>query len=129
MAPFLRGVADLEHVLRAADELDLSKQAAARRYVELHRESLAVVFSKDDTVIYPDWGPQFPLLLLKKGDRLPNYRSRSPSEPATSTMDEVDPAEWLKSPGITQLFCQRHAQADGHSITLLLSEGADLRRS
>jgi Zn-dependent peptidase ImmA (M78 family) len=33
MAPFLRGAADLEHVLRAADKLDLSKQAAARRYV------------------------------------------------------------------------------------------------
>src|SRR5690606_14121743 len=38
MAPYLRPSAELEQVIKASEALDLSKEATARRYVQLHRE-------------------------------------------------------------------------------------------
>lgn len=122
MKSFLRAPADLEHALGAAKKLDISKQAAARRYVELHRESLAVVFSKDGKVSYPDWGRDFPILAIGKDDRLPGHNLSRQNEDALSTMDETDADLWLRYPKRTVLYSQSYAQADGHRITLLLAE-------
>ena len=119
MKPHLRGLADIANILAAADELDISKQAAARRYVELHSERLAVVFGKDNSILYPDWNGGFPMLLPRGGDTLPEA---GPSREVITTMDEVDAALWLKWPGKNRLYAQTHFQSDGYSITLLLSE-------
>jgi Zn-dependent peptidase ImmA (M78 family) len=42
--PFLRGIPDLTSVWRLAKTLDLSREASARRYVELHDQPTALVF-------------------------------------------------------------------------------------
>ncbi len=125
MKAFLSRAADIEHALNAATKLDISKQAATRRYVELHHERLAAVFSKDSKVLYPDWGPTFPMLAIGKDDRLPGHTVPSSAEDALSMMEEVDAADWLKYPGTMLLFAQSFAQTDGHAITLLLAESAD----
>jgi Zn-dependent peptidase ImmA (M78 family) len=52
--------ADLEHVLAIADNQKISREAAARRYTELHHESLAVVFSMNGWVRYAEKGEGFP---------------------------------------------------------------------
>jgi len=122
MKPHVHGLADLSHVLAAADELDISKQAAARRYVELHTERLAVVFGKNNSIQYPDWSDRFPAMLLRAGDEFPKDHIPSQTRETVSTMDEVDPALWLKWPGKNRLYSQTHFQSDGYSITLLLAE-------
>jgi Zn-dependent peptidase ImmA (M78 family) len=119
MKPHIRGLADIANVLAAADELDISKQAAARRYVELHPGRLAVVFGKNNSVQYQDWNDRFPMLLLRGGDKVPEA---GPSREVVTMMDEVEAALWLKWPGKERLYAQTHFQSDGYSITLLLSE-------
>ena len=119
MKPYLRGLADIANILAAAGELDISKQAAARRYVELHTERLAVVFGKGNSILYQEWNDGFPMLLLRAGDTLPEV---GPSREVVTTMDEVEAALWLKWPGKDRLYAQTHFQSDGYSITLLLAE-------
>ena len=41
-----------KHVLDIASEFDISKEAAIRRYVALHHENLAVVFSRNGRARY-----------------------------------------------------------------------------
>jgi Zn-dependent peptidase ImmA (M78 family) len=124
MRSFLGGFADLSHVLKAAVELDVSKAAIARRYVELHPASTAVVFSQNGTISYPEWGPQFPLLAIKKGDQLPG-RLATVQADMLSMMDDADPEAWLKYPGGKKLYAQTLQQAGGHAMTLLLVEDDD----
>jgi Zn-dependent peptidase ImmA (M78 family) len=119
LKPHIRGLADIANILAVADELDISKQAAARRYVELHPERLAVVFGKNNSIQYQDWNVGFPMLLFRGGDKFPES---SRSRDVVSTMDEVEAALWLKWPGKGRLYVQTHFQSDGYSITLLLSE-------
>jgi Zn-dependent peptidase ImmA (M78 family) len=119
LKPHIRGLADIANILAVADELDISKQAAARRYVELHPEPLAVVFGRNNSIQYHDWNDRFPVLLFRSGDNLPEL---SPSREVVSTMDEVEAALWLKWPGKRRLYAQTHLQSDGYSITLLLAE-------
>lgn len=125
MRSFLRGFADLSHVLRAAAELDVSKAAIARRYVELHPASTAVVFSRNGTISYPEWGPQFPLLAIKKGDQLPGRFGPTAQTEMLTMMDDADPEAWLKYPGRRKLYAQTLQQSGGHAMTLLLMEDDD----
>ena len=52
MRPYLRGIPDLAEVLTLAQELGLSREASARRYVELHDRPSALVFSAEGVVRY-----------------------------------------------------------------------------
>ncbi|PJK27390.1 ImmA/IrrE family metallo-endopeptidase [Minwuia thermotolerans] len=49
---YLHRTPDLARVLEIADAFEISREAAARRYVEQHRESLAVLFGQHDRIIY-----------------------------------------------------------------------------
>jgi len=122
MRRHLGGFPDLAHVLAAAGDLDISKEAAARRYAELRGEPLAVMFGKGNVVRYPVWNEAFPILLLASGADFPRGHMRNEASEAVSTMDEVDPSLWLKWPAKHRLYTQTHFQADGHSMTLLLAE-------
>jgi Zn-dependent peptidase ImmA (M78 family) len=42
----LKPAAELNHALAIAERFDISREAATRRYVALHRNCLAVVFSR-----------------------------------------------------------------------------------
>lgn len=66
IARHLKRLPDLEHVVSMAAELEISKAAAARRYVSLHRETLAVVFARDGHLLYAQRGSHFPWLAIKK---------------------------------------------------------------
>lgn len=68
--PYLRGVPDLAKVLTLSDALGLSREAAARRYVELHAQPCALVFSADGVVRYVEGGPAFPFVSCRLGQRL-----------------------------------------------------------
>jgi hypothetical protein len=125
MRPFLRSSADLEHVIKASEALELSKEATARRYVQLHRERLAIVFSKEGIVSYFDKGNDFPWLAVDRGNALPGMLSPSKASESLLPMDEADAEAWLRYPSGTALYSQTLVQFGGHAITLLLAEGKD----
>lgn len=124
---------DLGHVVRLADKYDMSKEATARRYIDLHDEPLAVVFSRNGTVRYPYRSREFPYLDVEQGCRLPPgcvsvTKSGRPGVP--SDWAEVDAGVWLgdKSRPRTVLE-QTLAQANGFHITLLALDTAEVEEA
>ena len=59
MLPYLRGVPDLAKMLNLVDALVISREAGARRYVELHGQPCGVIFGRDGVVRYAEAGPAF----------------------------------------------------------------------
>lgn len=116
VAAYLRGLPGLEQVLAMHGRLDISKTAAARRYVRLHREPLAVVFATNRVFQYADRGAGFPFISLERGQQLPEI-SRARDE-VLSEMVEADPLDWGLG-AHKGLAIQSLMQQDGHQIVLL----------
>lgn len=114
--------ADLKHVLAIANELDISREAAARRYVALHGERLAVVFSAGDRVRYVEKGNGFPSTTIWATDSLPPLPPCPPDRTDLSTLEEVNASVWLSRPHRVGLFLQTLYQAEGYAMTLLVLE-------
>jgi Zn-dependent peptidase ImmA (M78 family) len=123
LRPYLSAGADLQNALKVAAELDLSREAAARRYVELHEDTLAVVFAKDDRLIYAARCDGFPALRVKKGDAIATAGDRGEGQP--SRFEETEAADWLSHPGRHHLLAQTLHQQAGYSITLLRAASLD----
>jgi Zn-dependent peptidase ImmA (M78 family) len=123
LASYLMRPADLEAVLALATDLDISKAAAVRRYVAIHDETLAVVFSRNDLVLYVDRQKEFPSLSIRQGDRLPLVVAED--DAALSWWEEADGRDWLKAGNDHALHAQRLQQAEGHAMTLLRAEARE----
>jgi hypothetical protein len=123
LRPYLSPGANLQNAVEMAAELDLSREAAARRYVELHEDTLAAVFAKDDRLIYAARCDGFPALRLKKGGTIATAGDRR--EAQLSGFEEVEAADWLWRPGRHNLFAQTLHQQGGRSITLLRAASLD----
>ena len=117
--------ADLEHAISMAGDLEISREAAARRYVELHGECLAVVFSLNDQVRYIEKGSGFPRTSIWTNDVLPLLPPRPRDGSDLTTLDEVSPLPWLGPTDGVTLFAQTLFQAEGYAMTLLLVERAE----
>ena len=98
--------------------LEISKTAAARRYVNLHREPLAVIFANNGLYQYADRGAGFPYINLRKGHLLPSLPSVD-RDSNISEMVEADPLDWPGLQQTTSLSVQVMRQEGGHSIVLL----------
>ena len=116
--------ADLGHVLDIANEFDISKEAAARRYIALHDEILAVIFSKDSKVLYSDRGKNFPWLCLNKNDEMPVLMPHLQNS-KLSEFDEVEPSDWIAKSQGAVLSAQTLYQQDGYAMTLLKLDETD----
>ena len=116
--PFLRGIPDLTSVLRLSKTLDLSREASARRYVQLHDQPTALVFSVDGVVRYVQRHPDFPSVLYQPGQRLSELPSPV-DKSRLSAHEEADPRDWLVRPGRDALIVQTLSQSRGHATTLL----------
>lgn len=112
--------ADLEHVLVIANQLTISREAAARRYVALHGERLAVVFSIGDRVRYVEKGNDFPATTVWANDALPPLPPCPRGATDLTNLDEVSAPVWLSRPNDGTLFLQTLYQAEGYAMTLLL---------
>ncbi len=117
--------ADLEHVLAIADDLQISREAAARRYVELHDECIAMVFSKGDRIRYVVKGEEFPATTVWANDAVPHLASPAAGGSGLTTLHDANPDEWLRQPGDEALYAQTLYQANDHAMTLLLAERDD----
>jgi hypothetical protein len=120
----LRRPANLEAVLAIAEEFDISREASARRWVELHSETLAAMFSHDGVFLYAAWSADFPRHLFRRDDRMPELPQPAAGS-KLSDLQEVDTGDWLKGTFRGELFAQTLHQQKGFAITLLVAEPSD----
>jgi IrrE N-terminal-like domain len=117
--------ADLQHVVELARHYDMSKEATARRYVEVHDEPCAAVISRDGVILRLYRGQGFPYVTFGKNDHVParSVTTRSGFEESTvSDWKEIDAAIWLPSePGrrLPTLYEQVLPQRDGYRLSLM----------
>jgi hypothetical protein len=114
---FLEGVAHIRGAMAMADAFDISREAAARHYVSLHQETLAVLFSSDGRFRYAEFSKTFPRLCLRKGDSMPALPS--PLNVGISAAEEVDAEDWLLRIEGIELTAQTLHQQGGFAITIL----------
>ncbi len=116
--PFLFGIPNLAKAIALSDQLALSREASARRYIELHPRPCALVFTRDSVVRYVDSHDDFPFVTARPGQRLSGLPN--PTESAgPSGHEEADPRDWLGRASQTALIVQTLNQRDGFAITLL----------
>lgn len=116
-------------VLRIATELDLSKEAAARRYVDLHPASIAVVFTLNGKVKYPVTSPSCRRFIMPKGTSLLPLASYQPGEISNEEI-EVDLSAISGQVSSITAEAETFYQEGGHAFTILnfepeLEEGSD----
>jgi len=108
----------VSEVLRIAAELELSKEAAARRYVKLHPGKIAVVFTLNGEVKYPVKSPSCSILALQKGAR---FLSPSRHQPGQTSHGEIE----VDLPIVNGRARSKTAEAEmfhqegGHAFTIL----------
>jgi Zn-dependent peptidase ImmA (M78 family) len=126
--PFMQGSPELGRILKLQALCNVSKEAAARRYAELHGADFAVVFSKDGKLLsYPVKGRDFPWIDVQPGQTLFRdtlTRAFTGNEQDVSDQEETDPAWWLSDHDRHRwaLWEEVLIQRDGYRMTLLVGE-------
>jgi len=126
-----RAGADLEHIVELADRYHTSREATARRYVELHQEACAAMVSHQGRVLRFYRHKDFPFIELRGCGALPRTSRTVGIElpvGSISDWDEVDAALWLPSGRgrrLPMLYEQVLVQRDGYRLTLLTIENGD----
>jgi hypothetical protein len=128
LSRYLRPSANLEHVLEIASAFDISKESAARRYVGLNDDCLAIIISLYQKVRYFERGKTFPFLCLEKGQSMPVLPSPQGIQ-SLSAIEETEPIDWLSRPDGIGLFVQSLHQQNGFAISLLLAEILDVEET
>lgn len=112
------------HIVELADHYDVSKEAMARRCVDLHDDAIAVVFSRAGLVVRIYRGKDFPRFSLMINDPLPaaSVARRAALTPGQSSeWGEAPSDHWLSiAKGV--VFEQSIGQQKGFRMTLLTFE-------
>jgi hypothetical protein len=124
---FMKGSPEIGRILALQALCGVSKEAAARRYVELHGDDFAVVFTKDGKLIRFTKTRDFPWLDLRAGQQIhvkTQTRSFEGDEGDLSEQDEVDSYLWLSSQHAKEweLWEEVLVQTGGYRMTLLAAE-------
>jgi hypothetical protein len=118
MRRYLSGLPDLARVIALSDELEISREAGARRYIELKDEPTALVCSLEGVVRYVQRNPGFPFVACQSGQRLSLLPSAVDNS-EVSAHEEADPRDWLGRSKGEPLIIQTLSQGEGYAITLL----------
>ncbi len=123
----LWGSPQIQAILDLQDACGVSKEAAARRYLDLHGEPCAVVFSKDGMVRYPLARGDFPRLDIAKGQPIhkKTHTYRFTGVPGiVSDQEESDSHLWLSDRDAKNwdIWEEVLVQRDGYRMTLLVAE-------
>jgi len=121
MKGLLEHSADLQHVLSVANQLNISKQAAARRYVELHEECVGIAFSKDDRLLYWVSNDGFPKTSISRGQQMPRLPQETDARKPTD-LHEINPSDWFATLSDGQAYIQTYYQQHGYAMSLLIVE-------
>jgi Zn-dependent peptidase ImmA (M78 family) len=130
------GEADVTHVQLLAKKYGTSLEAAVNRYVDLSDDVCAFVFSKDGVIRYVRRTDNFPRLILRKGDPLPDRCAsvKAPLAPlrVATSWEEVDESIWLASTWgerTPTLLKQSVRQKEGFQITLLFIDSTEAEQN
>jgi Zn-dependent peptidase ImmA (M78 family) len=124
LRPYLRGIPDLAKVVALADGIGLSREAGARRYVELHPQPTALVFSIDGAVRYVERHSDFPFVGCQRGQRMLALPTPT-DDTGLSAHVEADSRDWLGRPDRDPLVVQTLSQRQGYAITLLAFDATE----
>lgn len=117
--------ADIEYILELARRYDTSKEATARRYVDVQDEPCAAVVSHRGSILRFYRGDDFPFIDLNPGDRVPGESLTAKTDlklGVVSDQEERDGSLWLsvrhgrRAPTIYE---QVLPQRDGFRLTLI----------
>lgn len=125
--PLMTGSPEIARILALQKLCDVSKEAAGRRYAELHGGDFAIVFSKDGKLLYAVRGGDFPWVDLKADQPLfrdSTTRTFTGTEGDVSDQEESDPSWWLRDQDARHwsLWEEVLLQQGGYRMTLLLGE-------
>ena len=108
-------------MLRIASDLALSKEAAARRYVELHPVTVAAAFTENGIIRYAVVSKSCPRLSLTKGTGLLAPSSVGPGH-TTQHEIEIELPHSNGQPRSISALAETLYQKSGFAITLLTFE-------
>jgi hypothetical protein len=110
---------DIARILAMATTFDISRAAAARRFVELSSAAVAVVFSKDGPLTYTVRAEGFPAMAVRRDDILP-LEPQAVRATADIPANDADPSFWLvRPPAVCALTVQTLFQKNGYALSLL----------
>ena len=109
---------DLAHVISIASDLEISREAAGRRYVDLLPSSVAIAFSHAGNLRYWAGSLGDRRRAVARGDTMPPLPG-SRNGTSLSGVEEADPADWLV-PGVGSVWVQTLHQQNGHAMTLVI---------
>lgn len=115
---FLAGPPDVAAITAMAEQLDISREACARRYVELSPHHVAVIFSKDGTVRYSLCSADFPFYMPPAGSILQGG-SWLPMDEGPTDLLMTDSELWGEYIPIWRVWEQRLCQRAGFAMNLL----------
>lgn len=122
---------DLNEVVRLAGEFNVSKAAMARSYVDAHRETLALVITRNGRLEQVHRPGDFPWIEPRIGDDVPPdsiARDHRLSPGEASEVEECEPEAWLSTSAarnVEILSEQVLAQRDGWTMILLHAENIE----
>lgn len=121
----LRKGADIQHILDLARRYETSKEATARRYVDVQDEPCAAVVSHNGHVLRFYKGKDFPYLDVKQSNPIPRGALTAKSDlvdAVVSDWEECDGSVWLSAERGKRrptIYQQVLPQRDGYRLTLL----------
>ncbi len=123
LSPHIAGNPDLQAVALLSQQLDISHEATARRFIELHEQPLALIFSQDHVVRYALRNGRFlPWVKVECGRTIPSstqaHKTINAGKTEMSRLTEATSAAWLRDPNV-DLHEQTRLGARGHATTLL----------
>lgn len=116
---------DLQHILDLASLFEVSREAAARRYLSFASEPAAIVFSLDGKIRYIKKHDDFPRMSVWNGNPMPpECYSMTNTKGQGEITDVVEAVGhyWLTGSRGISLGEQTVAQANGYRMTLLTAE-------
>ena len=122
LAPYLDAEQNLEIVLNAAYEFAISREVAARHFIEKSDRPLAMVFSQNGRVRYAVRDGEFSPLGVRRGDQLASHVGYVGE---VSEVETGDASDWLQRPWSVLLACQTLTQQNSYAMTLLMLEDAE----
>ncbi len=117
--------ADIEYVLELARRYETSKEATARRYVDVQDEPCAVVFSHRGSILRFYRGEGLPYIDLNPGDPVPRESVTAKTDNkvgVVSDQEERDGSLWLsvqRGRRAPMIYEQVLPQRDGYRLTLI----------
>ena len=116
---------DINHILALARRYETSKEATARRYVDIQDEPCAIIVSHNGRLLRVYRSKDFPYLDVDRGDPVPHASLTAQTNLAqavVSDSEERDGGIWLsveEGHSTPMIYEQVLPQSDGYRLTLL----------